>query len=66
MTKMALGLQNHWRMANSGFGIMPQDLTLAEIRSNTLIGIRRGWHYNWGQCSVSVMHARITRSLVDI
>ena len=43
MTKMTLGLQNHWRMANSGVGIMPRDLTLAEIRSNTLLGRRRGW-----------------------
>ena len=48
MTKMTLGLQNHWRMANSGVGIMPRDLTLAEIRSNTLIGRSRGWHYNRG------------------
>ena len=40
MTKMTLGLKNHWPMANSGVGIMPRDLTLPEIRSNTLIGVR--------------------------
>ena len=28
---------------------MPRDLTLEEIRSNTLIVRRRGWHYNRGQ-----------------
>ena len=39
MTKMTLGLQNHWRMANSGVGIIPRDLALAEIRSNTLKGL---------------------------
>ena len=33
MTKVTLGLQNHWRMVNGGVGIVSRDLTLAEIRS---------------------------------
>ena len=37
MTKVTLGLQNHWRMANGGVGIVSRDLTLAEIRSNPLL-----------------------------
>ena len=49
MTKMTLGLQNHWRMANGRVGIVPRDLALAEIRSNPLLGRRRGLHYNWGR-----------------
>ena len=44
ITKVTLGLQNHWRMTNSGVGIVPRDLALAEIRSNHLLGRRRGWH----------------------
>ena len=59
MTKMTLGLQSHWRMANSGVGIVPRDLTLAEIRSNTLIGRRRGWHYNRGQYSGGALYIYI-------
>ena len=35
-------------MANGGVGIVPRDLTLAEIRSNPSLGRRRGWHYNRG------------------
>ena len=48
MTKVTLGLQNHWRMANGEVGIVPRDLALATIRSNPLLGKRRGWHYNRG------------------
>ena len=51
-----MGLQNHWWMANSGVGIMLRDLTLAEIRLNTLIGRRRGWHYNRGQYSGGALY----------
>ena len=66
MTKMALGLPNHWRMANSGVGIMPRDLTLAEIRLNTLIGIRRGWHYNRGQYSGGALYLQFDRCKIYI
>ena len=45
---MTLGFQNHWRITNGGVGIVPRDLTLAEIRSNPLFGRMRGWHYNRG------------------
>ena len=38
MTKVTLGLQNHWRMANGEVGIVPLDLTLAEIRSDPFLG----------------------------
>ena len=41
MTKVTLGLQNHWQMANVRVDIVPQDLTLAEIRFNTMLGKRR-------------------------
>ena len=50
MTKVTLVLQNHWQMANGGVGIVPWDLTLAEIHSNPLLGRRRDWHFNRGQC----------------
>ena len=33
----------------AGVGIMLRDLTLAEIRFNSLLGKRRGWHYKQGQ-----------------
>ena len=56
MTKVTLGLQNHWRMANDEVGIVPQDLTLAEICSNPLLGKRRGWHYNRGQYSGGALY----------
>ena len=65
MTKMTLGLQNHWRMTNSGVGIMPRYLTLAEIRSNTLIGRRRGWHYKRGQYSGGVLYMNFDLLLVQ-
>ena len=42
MTKVTLGFQNYWRMANTGYGTVPRLLTLAEIRLNTLLDIRRG------------------------
>ena len=51
MTQVTLGLQNYWRIANTGDGIIPRYLTLLEIRLTTLLGIRRGWHYNRGQYS---------------
>ena len=34
MTKVTLGLQNHWRILNGEVGIVPRDLTFREIRSN--------------------------------
>ena len=51
MTKVTLGLLNYWRMADTGDGIIPRELILAEICLTTLLGIRRGWHYNRGQYS---------------
>ena len=59
MTKMTLGLHNHWRTANSEVGIVPRDLPLAGIRSNTLIGRRRGWHYYRGQYSGEALYMKI-------
>ena len=51
MTKVTLGVQNHWRMANGEAGIVPRDLPLVEICSSPLLGKRCGWHYNGGQYS---------------
>ena len=51
MTKVTLRLQNHWRMANAGVGIVQRDLTSAEIRCNPLLGRRLGWQYNRRQYS---------------
>ena len=53
---MTLGFQNHWRIANGGVGIVPRDLTLAEIRSDPLVGRMRGWHYNRGQYSRGALY----------
>ena len=57
MTKMTLGLQNHWGMANSGIGIVPRDLHwresvqtlyLAEGGIGILAGsITAGEHYRF-------------------
>ena len=63
-TKVTLELQNHWRMANGKVGIVLRDLALAEIRSNPLLGKRRGWHYNLGQYSGEALYGKITRSTV--
>ena len=56
MTKVTLGLQNHWRMANSEVCIVPWDLTLAEIRFNNLIGRKRSWHYNRDQYNRTALY----------
>ena len=60
MTKVTLGLQIHWRIANGGVGIVPRDLTVAEIRSNPSLGRRRGWHYNRGQYSWGALYMACT------
>ena len=54
--KRTLGLQNYWRMANTEDDIVPRFFTFAEIRLNTLLGIRRGWHYNRGQYSGGALY----------
>ena len=51
MTKVTLGLQNPWQITDTAVGILQRDLPLAEIRSSTLLGNRRGQHYNRGQYS---------------
>ena len=65
MEKVTLGLQNHWRMANGAVGIVPRDLTLAEIRSNPLLDRRRGWHYKRGQYSGGAMYMFVKKSIQE-
>ena len=64
MTKVTLGLQNYWRMANGEVGIVPRDLTLAGIRSYPLLGRRRGWHYNRAQYSGGALFIQSTTSQI--
>ena len=63
MTKVTLGLQSHWRMANGGVGIVPRELTWAGIRFNPLLGRRRGWHYIQGQYSGGALFTEMSRDV---